>query len=111
MNTTPKVAYYMRCSTDDKESLSLQKRHLEKLLIKRIDLMDQQVEIYEDECQSGVKPGINFIRMHRDISEGKINVVMVDRLDRIPVSPIYNFLNFLRIKKVRFLCYDGNLDS
>ena len=113
MDTNPKVAFYIRSANGNTENLSRQRRTLEKFISQKIDLVDRPIEIYTDECQSGLRPGIDFERMHQDITSGKVNVVMVSSLDRISrkLMLIYNFLNFLRIKKARFLCADGNLDS
>lgn len=73
----------------------------------------RRIDIYEDKHQSGLHPGREFERMCNDIKDGKIGVVMLDRMNPLlnTLNDMLSFHKFVEIKEIRFITANDNIAS
>ncbi len=113
-NQPSRVAFFIRSATGNETDLRQQRRLLEKELFSRgLDASGFSLEIYQDTHQSGLGHGPEFQRMNRDIAEGKIDVLMVSRMNRISrvLSELMKFTRLVASHRVRFISARENVDS
>ena len=116
------VAVYARVSSDKKEqqdSMPAQVQSLKKWLIEK-SKMDKSsvynlVEVYEDAGFSGSNfERESFIRMKKDIEQGKINMIVtrdLSRFSRNYISAGYYLEEYFKINGVRFISVLDNVDT
>jgi DNA invertase Pin-like site-specific DNA recombinase len=108
-----RIAFYLRSATGNMADLSRQRKCLERDLISRFDSTDYSLEIYTETHQSGLRSGPEFERMCRDVVSRKINVIIVERYDRISrkLDNLLRFNKFVDANRTRFISTDENVDS
>ena len=114
MTNAKRIAFYLRSATGNLTDLKRQHKALEKEFVRRgFDSATCLIEIYRDTHQSGLSSGPEFERMTRDAKRGKIDVVMVSRLNRVSRSlrGLFGFYDFVKIYPIRFLSAEENIDS
>jgi DNA invertase Pin-like site-specific DNA recombinase len=115
MNNQPKrIAFYIRSATGNLADLKRQYKALSREFVnRRVDFTSSSVELYRDTHQSGLHPGPEFQRLSHDISRGKIDVVMVARMNRISrsLSGLMKFQELVKARNVRFISTEENVDS
>jgi DNA invertase Pin-like site-specific DNA recombinase len=113
-NQSNRFAFYVRSATGNLADLKRQQKLLEREFVNRkVDFTSNSVEIYRDTHQSGLHPGPEFQRLSHNISLGKIDVVMVSRMNRISRSlkGLLKFQDLVGRHKVRFISAEENVDS
>lgn len=108
------IAYYIRSATGNLADLNLQRKRLDKEFVNRkVDFTDCSVEVYQDAQQSGLQPGPEYLRMCKDLENGKIQVVMVARMNRISrsIKGFHKFFDLIREHRSRFIALNENVDS
>jgi DNA invertase Pin-like site-specific DNA recombinase len=113
-NQPSRVAFFIRSATGNLADLRSQRKFLEKELMRRgFDTSLCSVEIYQDAHQSGLRHGPEFQRMSSDVADGKIDVVMVARMNRISRSlpELMKFTRFVANHRIRFISAHENVDS
>jgi len=102
----PKLGMYIRSATGDQDSLQRQEKSLKAFIKRRPDLRKRDFEIYVDECQSGFKPGLEFLRLQKDIRDGRVNVILVTHMDRLSrsISEILKIFHLLKSKRAELVC-------
>ena len=114
MTNTIRIAFYLRSATGDLADLKRQFKTLKTEIVRRgFDPETSLIEVYRDTHQSGLRSGPEFERMTRDAKRGKIDVVMVSRLNRVSRSlrGLFSFYDFVKIYPIRFLSAEDNIDS
>jgi hypothetical protein len=109
-----RTAFYLRSATGDLADLGLQHQLLVREFMDRgISSTMDEVDIYEDTRQSGLRPGPEFLRMCQNVSLGKIDVVMVSRMNRISRSfqGLIDFHHLIEKHRIRFISSQENVDS
>ena len=104
------IAIYARQSIDKKDSISIESQ----IEYGKHEAFDEPYEVYQDKGYSGKntnRPA--FERMLKDINDGKINKVVVYRLDRISRSIVdfADFINNLEEKHVSFVSATEKFDT
>ncbi len=113
-NHPNRIEFLLRSATGDLADLRRQRKLLEKEFVRRgFDLSTCSLEIYRDTHQSGLRPGPEFQRMSRDVATGKLDVVMVSRMNRISrkFTELLKFYKFLETHRIRFISAEENVDS
>ncbi|CAG7840339.1 hypothetical protein CLOHAE12215_01763 [Clostridium haemolyticum] len=116
------VAIYTRVSTDKKEqseSIPAQIQSLKKWLIEKSSNDKEQIyklqQIYKDQGFSGSNfKRESFIKMKKDIENGKINMVLTRDLSRFARNYItagYYLEDYFKNKGVRFVSVLDNVDT
>lgn len=116
------VAIYARVSTDKKgqqESIPAQVQSLRQWLMEKSRSSDEEefnlVEVYEDLGFSGSNfDRDSFIRMKKDIEQGKINMVLTRDLSRFSRNYIlagYYIEDYFKINGIRFVSVLDNVDT
>ena len=105
------VALYLRVSTRDKQDISTQQIFLEGYA-SRNNLSIKY--IYKDEGESGSKasrPG--FDKLLEDIRDGKVNAVLVYKLDRIgrSLAHLINLFSEFKNRGVAFISATQNINT
>lgn len=122
MKKTWNVAIYARVSTDKKdqqESIPAQVQSLRQWLVEKSGNSSKEeyrlVEVYEDLGFSGSNfDRDSFIRMKRDIEQGKINMVLTRDLSRFSRNYIlagYYIEDYFKINGIRFVSVLDNVDT
>ncbi len=114
MNPSNRIAFYMRSTTGDLADLSRQKKLIENNFPKRgFDPARLCVSTYVDELATGLPYGPELERLISDLIDGKIDVVMVARVNRISRSMkgLSDFYKLIEARRFRFLSVHENIDS
>lgn len=109
-NQEKHIALYFRSATGNVADISRQTRLLSEIEKEKKFVLPSRV--YADQCQSGLHPGPEFLKMCRDIEDGKVGVVMVARLDRISrrLDILSDFYQLIERTHCRFLSAEENLE-
>ena len=116
------VALYARVSTDKKgqqESIPAQVQSLKEWLLEKSDTdrssIYNLIEVYEDAGFSGSNfERESFIRMKKDIEQGKINMIVtrdLSRFSRNYITAGYYLEEYFKISGVRFISVFDNVDT
>tara|TARA_B110001454_G_scaffold155806_1_gene145096 strand:+ start:3549 stop:3968 length:420 start_codon:yes stop_codon:yes gene_type:complete len=107
-----KVAFYLRSATGDSGDLQKQRRLLEQESTS-FGVNNAEISIYTDAHQSGKHDGPEFLRLKKDIIEGRINFVFISRLNRVSRSlkGLSSFFEFAKKNRFRFVSINENMDS
>ena len=114
MTNSKRIAFYLRSATGNLADLKRQLNTLNKAMLRRgFDPDAYLIEVYRDAHHSGLRPGLELERMSRDVKDGKINVIMVSRMNRISraTNGLFNFLKFVETHRIRFISANENCDS
>lgn len=109
-----RIANYGRKSVYSDKSDSTQAQYNLGVEYCKSHYNDYEIYRYEDEGYSGAnidRPGFN--RMLNDIKDGKINVVVCYKIDRVSrdVKDFSNFFSFLQDHKVEFVSIKEQIDT
>lgn len=114
MTNAKRIAFYARSAAGNLADLKRQIKILNKEMVRRgFDPETCFIEVYRDTHQSGLGSGPEFERMCHDVKRGKIDVVMVSRLNRVSrtLKGLFAFYDFVKTYPIRFFCADENIDS
>jgi len=102
------VAVYLRVSTSE-QNTDLQKSDLLKYIETRGWTL---FEIYEDKASGTTDNRPNLRKLLQDTKQGKFNVLLVWKLDRLcrSLKDLVNTLSFLSEHSVEFVSYKDNVD-
>jgi hypothetical protein len=109
-----RIAFFLRSATGNLVDLKRQSKILVKELARRgISPEACVIEVYRDAHHSGLRHGPEFERMCRDIKAGKIDLVMVERMNRVSrsLAGLMAFQDFVSAQAVRFISAHENVDS
>jgi DNA invertase Pin-like site-specific DNA recombinase len=114
MTKSIRVAFFIRSATGDINDLKRQLKELTKELPARgFNPETCKVEVYKDEHQSGLRHGLEFQRLIQDVEHGKVDVIMIQRMNRISrkLKNLMAFPDFVQSHSIRFISTHENVDS
>jgi DNA invertase Pin-like site-specific DNA recombinase len=109
-----RIGFYLRSATGNLVGLRRQFKALIKELPTRgFNHESCIIEIFRDTHQSGMRAGPEFQRLLQDIRSGRVNVVMVSRMNRISRKPsdLKDFYKFVSDHAIRFISAHENVDT
>jgi site-specific DNA recombinase len=107
-----RIAFYVRAKPGNEESLTSQKRQLEKFVKRRGQFKNATIETYSDCCDSTYNLGPEYERLTQDVKDGKIDVVIVRDVGRICRCglELEAFLHLMRDREFRFISAKDDID-
>jgi DNA invertase Pin-like site-specific DNA recombinase len=109
-----RFAFYLRSATGDLADLNCQFKILEDEVTRQgFSSETSTVELYQDTHQSGLRSGPELERMTNDVKLGKVDIVMVSRLNRVSraLGGQFSFYECAKNHPIRFLSIEEKIDS
>jgi site-specific DNA recombinase len=114
MTNKIRFAFYLRSATGALADLNCQFKILEDQVARQgFSSETSTVELYQDTHQSGLRSGPELERMTNDVKLGKIDIVIVSRLNRVSRSlrGLFRFYECVKNHSIRFLSVEEKIDS